>query len=95
MPQNGRTFEAYGEDPYLAGRLAAANVQGIQSQGILANVKHYAANNQESMRNSVNAEIDERTLAKYICRRLSRPSRRDRLPSSDGRLQSRQWRLLL
>jgi beta-glucosidase len=62
IPQNGRTFEAYGEDPFLVARLAVANIAGIQSQGIIANVKHFAANNQEQDRGSVNAEIDERTL---------------------------------
>jgi len=62
IPQNGRTFEAYGEDPYLVSRLAVANILGIQSQGIIANVKHFAANNQETGRGFVNAVIDERTL---------------------------------
>ncbi len=62
VPQNGRTFEAYGEDPFLVARLAVANILGIQSQGIIANVKHYAANNQESSRRTVSAVVDERTL---------------------------------
>jgi beta-glucosidase len=62
IPQNGRTFEAYGEDPFLVGRLAVANIQGIQSQGIIANVKHFAANNQETSRTSIDAQVDERTL---------------------------------
>ena len=62
VPQNGRTFEAYGEDPFLVARLAVANIEGIQSQGIIANVKHYAANNQETERRTVDEIIDERTL---------------------------------
>lgn len=62
VPQNGRTFEGYGEDPYLAGELSVANIEGIQSQGIVANVKHYVANNQETDRFVVNEDIDERTL---------------------------------
>ncbi len=62
VPQNGRTFEAYGEDPFLVSRLAVANIRGIQSQGIIANVKHYALNNQEENRHKVNADVDERTL---------------------------------
>jgi beta-glucosidase len=62
LPQNGRTFEGYGEDPYLTGRLSVANITGIQSQGILANVKHFAANNQETDRFVVNEIVDERTL---------------------------------
>jgi beta-glucosidase len=62
VPQNGRTFEAYGEDPYLAGQLAASDVRGIQSHGVLANVKHFLGNNQEADRFTVNDAIDERTL---------------------------------
>ena len=62
VPQNGRTFEGYGEDPYLTGRLSVSNIEGIQSRGVMANVKHYAANNQETDRFIINEEIDERTL---------------------------------
>jgi beta-glucosidase len=62
VPQNGRTFEAFGEDPYLVSQMAVAEIQGIQSQDMIANVKHYAVNNQESNRSKVNAAVDERTL---------------------------------
>jgi beta-glucosidase len=62
VPQNGRTFESYGEDPYLAGQISVNNIIGIQDQDVIANVKHYAANNQETDRLSVNEEIDERAL---------------------------------
>jgi len=62
IPYNGRTFEGYGEDPFLCGKIAAANIQGIQHEGIMANVKHYAANNQENGRGSINVVVDERTL---------------------------------
>lgn len=62
VPQNGRTFEAFGEDPYLVSQMAVAEIQGIQSQDIIANVKHYAANNQENNRSKVNVIVDERTL---------------------------------
>ncbi|HEV7964099.1 MAG TPA: glycoside hydrolase family 3 N-terminal domain-containing protein, partial [Actinoplanes sp.] len=62
VPLNGRTFEAFGEDPYLAGRIAVGNIEGIQSQGVIADVKHFAANNQETNRATVNELIDERTL---------------------------------
>jgi beta-glucosidase len=62
VPVNGRTFEAYGEDPYLVARTTVGNVRGIQSQGVIANVKHYAANNQETNRSTINELIDERTL---------------------------------
>ncbi len=60
--QNGRTFEAYGEDPYLTGQIAAADIEGIQSQGIIAEAKHFDANNQEANRATINEIIDERTL---------------------------------
>jgi beta-glucosidase len=62
VPQNGRTFESYSEDPYLDGQIAAATIQGIQSVGVLANVKHYIANNQEEGRHNINEVIDERAL---------------------------------
>ena len=61
-PQNGRTFESFGEDPCLAGQLAVANIRAIQSQHVIANVKHFAANNQETDRFKIDEEIDERTL---------------------------------
>jgi beta-glucosidase len=62
VPQSGRTFEGYGEDPLLVGRIATAFVQGAQAQGIIAEAKHFAANNQETDRGTISAEIDERTL---------------------------------
>jgi len=62
VPRNGRTFEGMGEDPVLAGALAAADIRGIQENGTIAEVKHYAANNQETDRHSVDEHIDERTL---------------------------------
>jgi beta-glucosidase len=61
-PQNGRTFEAFGEDPFLAGRLSVNEIEGIQSQGEIANVKHYAANNQETDRFTINEIVSERAL---------------------------------
>lgn len=62
VPQNGRTFEAFGEDPYLAAQLAVAEIHGIQSQGVMADVKHYAANNQETGRFKINETIGQRAL---------------------------------
>lgn len=61
-PLNGRNFEYMGEDPYLAGITAAAYIRGVQSEGVLATVKHFAANNQEWDRNRISSEVDERAL---------------------------------
>ncbi|MDA3893398.1 MAG: glycoside hydrolase family 3 C-terminal domain-containing protein [Salinivirgaceae bacterium] len=62
MPLCGRNFEYLGEDPYLAGQLAKEYIIGMQDQGIVANAKHYVANNQEFNRHHVSSNMDERTL---------------------------------
>ncbi len=62
VPQGGRVFESFGEDPYLDSRIAVAAIEGVQSTRIMANVKHYVANNQETDRHSVDEEIGERAL---------------------------------
>ncbi|GAA4602749.1 hypothetical protein GCM10023195_08720 [Actinoallomurus liliacearum] len=61
-PLGGRDFETLGEDPELAGDLASSEIRAIQAQGVAAQVKHYAGNNQENARTTSSSNIDERTL---------------------------------
>ena len=61
-PRDGRTFEYEGEDPLLAGTLAGNFVRGIQSEHVIGDLKHYAVNDQESGRNSVDAVISKRSM---------------------------------
>lgn len=62
VPIAGRNFESLGEDPVLAARMAAAEIEAIQKHAVLACLKHYVVNNQEYERSSIDAEIDEKTL---------------------------------
>jgi beta-glucosidase len=61
-PQLGRAFEYFSEDSYLSGKMAAAEVRGIQSVGVIPTIKHFICNNMENDRANLSAEIDERTL---------------------------------
>jgi beta-glucosidase len=62
VPHGGRNFEYFGEDPHLTSRLAVGFVEGVQSEDVIATVKHYVANNQETNRYVVSAEVSERAL---------------------------------
>lgn len=59
--QAGRNFEGFGEEPRLSGAMAAAEIQGIQSQGVVATAKHFVCNDQETQRTLVSSDVDERT----------------------------------
>lgn len=61
-PMNGRNFEYFGEDPYLSAHTAVPYIEGVQSQGVVATVKHFAANDEEWDRHNVSSDLDERTL---------------------------------
>ena len=61
-PLNGRNFECYSEDPYLAARWPWPTSEGVQSRGVGTSVKHFAGNNSEFERNTISSEIGERAL---------------------------------
>ena len=61
-PLCGRNFEYFSEDPYLTGEIAKSHINGVQSQGIGTSMKHYAVNNQEFRRMTIDAVVDERAL---------------------------------
>lgn len=61
-PMNGRNFEYMGEDPYLASKMAVSYIKGVQRNHVAACVKHFAVNNQETKRTTINTIVDERTL---------------------------------
>lgn len=62
VPLWGRNFEGYGEDPYLAARLGVAYIKGVQAEGVIPSVKHFAANNEEYERHRVDVSLSDRAL---------------------------------
>jgi len=83
VPHCGRNFEYYAEDPVVTGRFAAGVVDGIESTDVVATPKHFVANNQETARASVSAEVDERVL-----RELYLPGFRDAVDAGAGAVMS-------
>ena len=72
-PLNGRNFEYMGEDPFLAGQMAVPYIKGMQKNGVASCVKHFALNNQETWRTTVDVEVSERALREIYLQLLRQP----------------------
>ena len=92
QPLWGRNFEGYGEDPYFAGQLGVAYIKGVQSEGVIPSVKHFAANNEEYERHRINVTIDERTLHEIYLPAFKAGGAAGRRVECDVCVQQGEWR---
>ncbi len=90
VPENGRNFEYFGEDPYLSGRMGVAEIQAIQHEHVIAEVKHFACNNQETDRKTVNEIVDERHAARNLSAGVRGVGEGRRRGRRDGGISERQ-----
>lgn len=95
VPMNGRNWEYGSEDPYLSGQMGVAEVQGIQSQHVIAVVKHFIANSQETNRMTDSSDVSERTLEEIYAPQYEAAVRPGRRRVGDVLLQPDQRRLRL
>lgn len=83
-PRGGRTFESFGEDPFLQARLVVPEVEAIQEHAVAACIKHFIANNQEYLRTKVDVHVDERTLQELYLPPMAAAVREGRVASAMG-----------
>ena len=95
VPEWGRTFESYGEDPYFNGQMAQAEIKGIQSQGPIANANMYLTMHQESNRFKEDSIVDERTLHEIYLVPFAAAVERGHVGDGDVRVREDQRRLLV
>jgi beta-glucosidase len=74
-PMNGRNFEYFGEDPFLASQMAVAYIQGVQKEGVSATIKHYLGNNSEYLRHDSDSSLTNGRCVKFTCQCLKQPSK--------------------
>lgn len=91
-PLGGRNFEAFSEDPFLAGRLAGLYIKGLQQRGVGASIKHFAANEQETERFNIDVNVSQKAL-RYVAPLLRCFASKQELTLSIGKFTSSRSKL--